>query len=82
MSENGVNLVILGLKITGDIRVIDWLKMISKKNLFFPISVHDVGDDTVYHFIEERLAQEAVVTDKDIVHIEHADDVGHEIGGL
>ena len=52
------------------------------RNLFFPISIHDIGDDTVCHFIEERLAQEAIVMGKDIIHIEHADDVGHEIGRL
>ena len=56
--------------------------MISSRNLFFPISIHDIGNYTVYHFVEERLAQEAIVMGKDIIHIEHADDVGHEIGRL
>ena len=49
-------------------------------SLFIPISINDVCNDAVNHIIKEGLAQETIVMGYDIFYIEHAHDVGHEIG--
>jgi len=48
--------------------------------LFVPISINDACNDAVNHIIKEGLAQETIVMGYDILYIEHAHDVSHEIG--
>ena len=49
-------------------------------SLFIPISINDVCNDTVNHIIKERLTQKAIMMGYDILYIEHAHDMSHEIG--
>ena len=58
-------------------RVTHYLSLIS---LFIPISINDVCYDAVNHIVKEGLAQETIVMGYDILYIEHAHDVGYEIG--
>ena len=48
--------------------------------LFIPISVYNVGNDTVNHIVKERLAHETIVVSNDILHVEHTHDVSYKIG--